>query len=65
VQTTETEGAGDEAAMTADTGTFTMKRRIRRTRTYLLSIQAIVRDFIKEIWLQAGRIPVFLNAPFL
>jgi hypothetical protein len=58
VQTTETVGAGDEAAITAETGTFTMKRRIRkRTRKYLLSIQAIVRDFIKEIWLQVSGIP--------
>jgi hypothetical protein len=51
VQTTETVGAGDEAAITAEAGTFTMKKRIKRTSEYLLSIQAIVRDFIKEIWL--------------
>jgi hypothetical protein len=64
VQTTETEGAGDEAAITADTGTFTIKRRIRkRTRKYLLSIQAIVRDFIKEMGLQVSEYPGFPVVP--
>jgi hypothetical protein len=47
VHTTVTVGAGDEAAITAETGTFTINRMTRkRTRKYLLSIQAIVRDFI-------------------
>jgi hypothetical protein len=58
VQTTETEGAGDVAAITAETGTFTINRRMKkRTRKYLLSIWAIVRDFIKEIWLPLPGIP--------
>ena len=51
VQTTETEGAGDEAAITAETGTFTMKRRTRKNaKSNFFAIQAIVRDFIKKIW---------------
>jgi len=62
VQTTVTVGAGDEAAITANTGTSTIKRRMRkRTRKYLLSIQAIVRDFIKEIWLQVSEYLLWRN----
>jgi hypothetical protein len=58
VQTTVTAGAGDGAAIPAETGTSTINRRIRkRTGKYLLSIQAIVRDFIKEIGLPVCGIP--------
>jgi hypothetical protein len=58
VQTTVTAGAGDGAAIPAETGTFTVNRRIRkRTGKYLLSIQAIVRDFIKEIGLPVCGLP--------
>jgi hypothetical protein len=64
VQTTVTVGAGDEATITADTGTFTINRKIRkRTRKYLLSIEAIVRDFIKEIWFRFQNTRVFPDAP--
>jgi hypothetical protein len=58
VQTTETAGAGDGASRTAETGTFTINRRIRkRTGKNLLSIRAIVRDFIKKIGLPVCGIP--------
>lgn len=65
VQTTETAGAGDGAAIPAETGTFTINRRIRkRTGKYLLSIQAIVRDFIKRNGVTGVRnTRAFLSAP--